>query len=109
VIPNMENTSEFHPLPEWVNQPQAPKPQADGVVMVRYPRNDFKFIDFKVKPSPNVDARPRPVVEPTSKKRKGSTYNNWVNGLKHFSKESDDLYTIAGTKDAIKKFTEWWE
>jgi hypothetical protein len=143
VIPNMENTSTSTPndLPLWLTEPQTPKPQADGVVMVRYPRNKnatsapvkvadsfppitkYAFrrptTDFNFTPNPDfnfeITRAPKSVLpvmpDPASKKRKVTcpTHSDWVNGLKFFNRESDNLYTIAGTKHAIKNFTEWWE
>lgn len=139
----MENTSTSttNDLPEWITEPQVPKPQADGVVMVRYPRNEnatstpvhvadrfppitkYAFrrptTDFNFTPNPDFNFEitwaPKSVMpvmpDPASKKRKITcpTHSDWVNGLKFFNRESDNLYTIAGTKDAIKNFTEWWE
>lgn len=118
VIPNMENTSTSttNDLPEWITEPQTPKPQADGVVMVRYPRLPLvsswpiPHVPSPVK-RPQAYAYPVTESESTSKKRKITcpTHSDWVNGLKFFNNESDNLYTIAGTKDAIKNFTELWE
>lgn len=126
-------------LPQWLIAPQTPRPQADGVVMVRYPKNEpAKSAPVGVadrfppitryeprQPTPSFNFKPKPdfttsqpptsvlpvMPDPTSKKRKLTCpgYSDWVNGLKFFNKESDNLYTIAGTKDAIKNFTEWWE
>lgn len=139
VIPNMENTTTPNDLPLWLIAPQTPKPQADGVVMVRYPRNEpaksasvdvanrFPPItryeshqptpDFNFKPKPGFTTTQPPksvlpvMPDPTPKKRKLTCpgYDDWVNGLKFFNKESDNLYTIAGTRDAIKKFAECWQ
>lgn len=133
----MENTDTPNDLPLWLTEPQPPKPQTNGVVMVRYPRlpsvpqlpiphvplpssqapasgtkalPDFKFTYCKAPPIV-PSTIPAAIATPVSKKRKITcpTYSDWVNGLKFFNRESDNLYTIAGTKDAIKNFTEWWE
>lgn len=94
-------------LPAWLTQPQAPKEQADGVVMVRYPRVN----PLSPQRPPQISAMPVPESGSTSKKRKLACPNlqDALNGLMFFNREGDDLYTITGTKDAIKVFAICWD